>query len=57
MSSATTSHELASEVMTALGQLAIALEEKRTASDVDSLADAVTGALDRFRAVVDEVAA
>ena len=57
MSSPTTTHELASEVLTALGELAIAMEEERTASDVDSLADAVARALDTYRTAGNEVAA
>ena len=50
-------HVHASEVLTALGALAVAQEEERPADEVDSLAGDVSNALDDYRESRGELAA
>lgn len=50
-------HVHASEVLTALGALAVAQEEERPADEVDSLAGDVSHALDDYRESRGELAA
>ena len=57
MSIHSTSHTHASEVLTALGVLAVAQEEERSPSELGALTGDVTHALDSFKQSRNEMAA
>ena len=52
-----TNHTHASEVLAALGVLAVAQEEERSSSELDALTVDVTHALDSFKQSRDEMVA